>query len=107
MKAPLKRNIIDYLSFNGIDKYIFIGDNILNLHYSDDSYYEEWFEETMDTDGWIVFINMRKHVIEEMKEANIDSYILLGGIFEFINWRTFTPIKFYETITQLVTKRLE
>lgn len=103
----LKRNIIDHLAYQGIDKYIFIGDNILNFHYSDDSYYEEWFEEVMDTDGWIVFMNMREHVIEEMKEANIDSYIILGGVFEFINWRTFTPIKFYQTIANLVTKRIE
>ena len=39
----LKRNIIDELVGEGIDKFIMIGENVLNYHASDDSYYEEWF----------------------------------------------------------------
>ena len=41
----LKRNIIDHLTLQGINKYILIGENVLNFHGSDDCYYEEWFED--------------------------------------------------------------
>ena len=41
----LKRDIIESLQEEGISKFILIGENVLNFHYSDDSYYEEWFDE--------------------------------------------------------------
>ena len=41
----LKRDVIDKLIENGISKFILIGENILNFHYSDESYYEEWNED--------------------------------------------------------------
>ena len=47
----------------GINKYILIGENILNFHYSDDSYYEEWFDDNGDN-GWIVLLNFREHVLK-------------------------------------------
>ena len=36
----LKRDIADELMHEGINKFILIGENVLNFHYSDDSYYE-------------------------------------------------------------------
>ena len=48
----LKRDIIETLIEQGIQKYILIGENVLNFHGSDDCYYEEWFQEIED--GWIV-----------------------------------------------------
>jgi hypothetical protein len=67
----LKRDIIDELAFHGINKYIVIGENVLNFHHSDDSYYEEWFEDVQDNDGWITFINFQDHVLKEFKQANL------------------------------------
>jgi hypothetical protein len=37
----LKRNIIEHLIGEGINKFILIGENIMNFHGSDDCYYEE------------------------------------------------------------------
>ncbi len=39
----LKRDIVEELQLHGIHKFVLIGENVLNFHYSDDSYYEEWF----------------------------------------------------------------
>jgi len=44
---------------------------------SDDSYYEEWFEDVED--GWIAFVNFRAHVMADFQEANIDYYMVAGG----------------------------
>ena len=41
----LKRNIIDLLIARHIYKFILIGENILNFHSDDDSYYEEWYDD--------------------------------------------------------------
>ena len=35
----LKRNLVEMLEYEGIDKFILIGENVLNFHGSDDSYY--------------------------------------------------------------------
>ena len=41
----LKRNVIEPLLSEGIERFILIGENVLNFHASDDCYYEEWFDE--------------------------------------------------------------
>ena len=41
----LKREIMELLVAQGINKFILLGENILNFHCSDDCYYEEWFQE--------------------------------------------------------------
>jgi hypothetical protein len=89
----------------GINKFILIGENVLNFHYSDDEYYAEWFEEIED--GWIIGLNFMEHVISEMQHAQIDYYINLGGRFQEINWRTFSPTGLFDHVEDLVTKRLQ
>ena len=47
-----KRVVIDHLVNEGINKFILLGENVLNFHGSyEDDYYAEWFEEVED--GWI------------------------------------------------------
>ncbi|TNF27285.1 MAG: hypothetical protein EP314_05005 [Bacteroidetes bacterium] len=101
----LKRDIIEAMMYEGINKFILIGENILNFHYSDEEYYSEWFDEVED--GWIIGLNFRDHVIHEMQQAQIDYYINLGGQFQDINWRTFSPSRLYEVCDELVSKRLQ
>ena len=100
----LKRNIIDELVGEGIDKFIMIGENVLNYHASDDSYYEEWFEDVED--GWIAFINFREHVMADFAEANIDYYLVAGGELDELNWRLFTPQTMFQKVESLVVNRL-
>lgn len=100
----LKREVIDLLVHEGINKYILIGENVLNFHGSDDSYYEEWFEDIED--GWIVGLNFNAHVIQEMKAFNIDYYLNFGGNLTDFPWRTIRPKQLYHHIEQQVNKRL-
>jgi len=102
----LKRELIDITIGQGISKFILIGENVLNFHYSDDSYYEEWFEEVTDMDGWIAMLNFRTHVMQEFQAADIDSYFLLGGKLNDITWRTVNPEVFCEKVENLVMRRL-
>jgi hypothetical protein len=100
----LKRNIIEPLMEEGINKFILIGENVLNFHASEDDYYQEWFDEVED--GWIAGLNFRQHVLQEFIDTNIDYYIAFGGIFDTINWRTDSPNQLFDKINSLITKRL-
>jgi hypothetical protein len=100
----LKRDIIEPIMEQGITKFILIGENVLNFHYSDDCYYEEWFDEVED--GWIAMVNFHEHVINEFERANIDHYFLMGGELEEIEWRTYLPQHFFDKVESLVNKRI-
>ena len=100
----LKRNILEHLMHAGISQYILIGESIFNFHGSDDEYYAEWFDEIED--GWIVGVNFKDFVLEEMQKFNIDMYVNFGGQLDASNWRTMTPDRFVKQISQLIQKRL-
>ncbi|MBI9053193.1 MAG: hypothetical protein JEY96_05215 [Bacteroidales bacterium] len=101
----LKRELIDLLTKQGISKFILIGENVLNFHSSDDSYYEEWFDDIED--GWILAINFQEHVIQEFIDQNIDYYIVFFEEFNNFNWRIYSPLKLFELLEQKVLRRLE
>lgn len=100
----LKRDVMEVLMLYKVNKFILIGENVLNFHHSDDCYYEEWFDEVED--GWIAFLNFRKHVLDEFHKANIDYYIVSGGQLNDISWRTANPQILFEKVEMVVQKRL-
>lgn len=101
----LKRNVVDHLEINGISKFILIGENVFNFHGSDDSYYEEWFDQIEE--GWIAAINFRDFVTDEWKTYDIDSYINTGGGLNISSWRTMTPHLLYEKVKTIISRRIE
>lgn len=100
----LKRDIIELLIHEGINKFILIGENVLNFHASDDSYYEEWIDDIED--GWVALINFHNHVSREMQGVNIDQYFFMGGQLDDVEWRTFLPHQFFRFISKIVSQRL-
>ncbi|MFZ4261902.1 hypothetical protein ACFRAE_07655 [Sphingobacterium sp. HJSM2_6] len=100
----LKRELIDLMIGEGITKFILIGENILNFHSSDDSYYEEWFQDIEE--GWIAGINFREHVLTEFTANHIDYYINFGEYLNHLSWRTLKPEQLYYHIEEHVQRRL-
>lgn len=100
----LKRNIIDLLIDEGINKFILIGENVLNFHSSDDSYYEEWFDDIED--GWIALINFRDHVLNDFSDENLDQFFVSGGKLNDMAWRTAQPYQLFQKVEDQVYKRL-
>ena len=100
----LKRNILEILLKEGINKFILIGENILNFHGSDDCYYEEWFEDVED--GWIAAVSFPQFIQEEFKKYHLDSYINMGGTLQIQQWRTLQPLNFFELVSTLIQRRL-
>lgn len=102
----LKREVVDPLQHEGIHRFILIGENVLNFHHSDDSYYEEWFEEVSDEDGWIALLNFRPHVLADMQAIDLDSYFALGGELNDLGWRTYTPTALFARVAECVEGRV-
>lgn len=100
----LKREVVDSLTNQGVTKFIVIMENVLNFHYSDDCYYEEWFDDAED--GWIALVNMHDHVQKEFKKIRLDQYLAMGGELDELEWRTYKPHHLVEKVNQIVNYRL-
>jgi hypothetical protein len=100
----LKSNVVNALIDEGITRFILIVENVLNFHYSDDCYYEEWFEDLEE--GWIALVNMHPHVAKEFERIHLDAYMAMGGELDELEWRTFKPQHFVQKVDELVTHRL-
>lgn len=100
----LKRDVIDVLISHGLHKFILITENVMNFHSSDDSYYEEWWEDIRDDGGWIVSLNMPEQTRQEFESAHLDHYVHLLDIDK---WRTYQPQHLFNMVDNLMMRRLE
>lgn len=101
----LKRDLMDSLIDEGINKFVIVGENVLNFHSSDDSYYEEWFDDIED--GWIAFVNFRDHVLRDFSSAGIDQFIVMGGVLNDFAWGTYRPLQLFQKVEQMVSRRFD
>lgn len=100
----LKRDVLEMIMSEGVNKFILLGESIFNFHGSDDSYYEEWFDEV--DEGWIAAVNFPEFVQSEMRKYRLDQYINMGGTLQIDNWRTFHPRHFCDVVEGLIARRL-
>jgi hypothetical protein len=98
----LKRDVADFMMKKGIHKFVLLCENVLNFHGSDDCYYEEWYEDVRDDDGWICLLNLWKHVEEEIQETRLQDYIHFGDYFNQINWRVLEPQQLFQVLDALI-----
>ena len=103
----LKRRLVDNLIDKGITKFVLFCDNVLNFHGSDDSYYEEWWDDIKEEDGWIVAVNTNEHVIYEMESVKMQHYVNMGVEFIDLNWRKPKPITVYEEIKFILNSKIK
>lgn len=99
----LKREVIDKLITEGIQKFILIAENVLNFHSSDSCYYEEWQEDVSDRGGWIVMIGLPESSQHDFRQAHIDRYI---EQIIYFDWRTTQPIHLFTAIDHKMMRRL-
>lgn len=98
----LKRDVIDHFIAKDIFKFILVGENVLNFHSDDDSYYEEWWDDISDEQGWIVLLNTLPHVTDEMQRAHLQHFMNFGNTFESVNWRPHKPERLFAAIETIL-----
>jgi hypothetical protein len=94
----LKREIGDELMKKGISKFIFIAENVLNFHSSDNEYYREWYDEVSDEEGWIIILNMPAATQQDFIKKKLPYYMEL---MELPEWRSYKP---YHLFTKIDTE---
>lgn len=97
----LKRNVIDPMLRSGIFRFCLICENVLNFHASDECYYEEWFEDVAERNGWVAFVNTLEHVEQEMSESLLGNFVRIGGAFSQVIWRSQKPKTLISQLHQL------
>lgn len=99
----MKREVMEKLADEGISKFILITENVLNFHSGDKDYYEEWYEEVSDAEGWIVALNMPEATQYDFRKRKLNYFIELMEIME---WRTYKPYHLFKKIDEQLTNRL-
>ncbi len=99
----LKREVIDEMIFQGITKFVLITENVLNFHSSDKEYYQEWFDEVTDQNGWIIALNMPDATQYDFRKKKLNYFIELMDI---PDWRIYRPHHLYRLINEKIEKRL-
>ena len=99
----LKREVLDSLMSYGINKFILNGEYVYNFHNGDRDYYEEWYEELSDNEGWAVMVNMHPAAQYDFLQKKLNRYIEL---MEITAWRTYKPDDFFQLIDDKISNRL-
>jgi hypothetical protein len=99
----LKREVADKFMLEGIFKFILIAENVLNFHSGDKDYYEEWYEEAEEHNGWVVCLNMPEQTQYDFRRAKLNRYI---GLIEQPDWRIYKPFHLFKFVSGLQEKRL-
>lgn len=103
----IKREVADRLAVSGITKYILIAENVLNFHGDDDAYYEEWYEDVSDENGWVAILNLQAHVMQEMYDNHLHFYLHFGERFNEVNWRIQKPENLGKLVEGLIFGAVE
>lgn len=99
----MRRDVTDQLQIQGINKFILVAENVLNFHSSDDSYYEEWYEEVSESGGWVVVLDMPAQSQHDFKKARLTKYVAL---MEIPQWRTLKPELVFQQVDNWMLKQL-
>lgn len=100
----VKRDVIEPILYAGINKFILLGDGILNFHANETDYYEEWLDEVED--GWIACVDFREHVLQQLRQYHLDYYLNIGGALNELEWRKLSPSKLFTCVEKLMLKRV-
>jgi hypothetical protein len=99
----LKREVIEKFMLEGIFKYVLIGENVLNFHSGDKDYYEEWFDEVTEENGWVVMLDMPEATQHDFKKARLNRFIEL---YDLPNWRIYKPFHLFKKIDNELMARI-
>lgn len=94
----LKRELIDLMIEKGINRYILICEHVFNFHGDDDCYYEEWWDDVKEENGWISMINTGAHLQDELADAGVHRYVEYGINMQNVTWRNQRPETLYEDV---------
>ncbi|MEM6260878.1 MAG: hypothetical protein AAGI38_00110 [Bacteroidota bacterium] len=100
----LAENCLTYFIDAGINRFIFICENVFHGYFESDDYYEALQDELED--GWICMIRPRHGLWEEMEAYNLTSYFFHSPLIDDLNWRKLKPHQLFGAVTSRLPKLL-
>ncbi len=101
----LAEHCLTYLIDAGIDKFILVVENVLNIYLDADDYYEALQEELEG--GWISLLRPRAHVVREIEQYDIGQYFFWSEELDELNWRKLKPWELYGLVESKMKKLLQ
>ena len=101
----LLENCLNCLIDYGVQKFIFICENVFHAYLDADDYYHAAYEELED--GWMTIVRARDCVKEELDQYGISQYFYFNDIIDELPWRKLKPFQLYHLIEGRMQKVLE
>jgi hypothetical protein len=100
----LAENCLTYLIDAGVQEFILIVENVLNIYVDADDYYEALQEELGE--GWLCLLRPRAHVIDEIEQYDIGRYFFWSEELDALHWRKLKPWELHALVAAKMTKLL-
>lgn len=92
------------MQYEGINKFIFICENVFNIYVNDEDYYEAFTDELQD--GWVCLLRARDHVKEDFQSYGLDQYLFWSPQIDEIMWRKLRPWQLFEAAENVINRPL-
>jgi len=102
----LAENCLTVLVDEGIQKFVFICENVFHIYPDQDDYYQAMQEE-LEADGWMCLLRMRDHVREEMESYAVADYFYMSPVLDQVPWRKLKPLELFGLVEARMPKLLE
>lgn len=100
----LAENCLTVLVDQGIQRFILIMENVLNIYLDADDYYDAMQDELED--GWICTLRTRPHVQTELNQFGIAQYFYYSPALDALHWRKLKPWQLYAEVSDQMRRVL-
>lgn len=94
----LLENCLEPLMAAGVQHFVLVMENILNIYLDSDDYYEAMQEELGS--GWVCLLRAREHVLREIRDHDLDTYFFWSEDLDDLPWRKHSPARLYREVAQ-------
>jgi len=101
----LSENVLSFLLDYGVNKFVFITENVFHSYLDADDYYEALEEELGE--GWICLFKPREEVIQDFQEYGIAQYFYFNPHLDKVSWRKLKPFQLYRLVSHRMEQVLE
>lgn len=100
----LSERCLRFLLEAGINKFIFIVENVFNAYLQQEDYYHDFTDELAD--GWMCLLRPRPNVVEEFERYNIGPYFFWSEALDELRWRKLKPWELFEVVERTMHRYL-
>lgn len=98
----LCERLINPLMEEGVNRFVFICENVFNVYIDATDYYEDLQDRLADEAGWICLLKARPNVQEGLAASQLDRYLLWDDQLDHLRWRKLKPWDLFAAICHRV-----